>query len=96
MTTRRLMILVALVALPLAAVGPARRFRQCAQLAENYAWLRSLEPYARGIVAGTPEQEQLIVEPSRLRAEYYARQQANYRQVAWRFWEAVPQPDPPP
>ena len=76
MATRRPMILVAIGSVPLAAVDPARRFRQCVQLADNYAWLRAEEPDARGMVAGTIEPERLVVEPSRMRAEYSARQEA--------------------
>ncbi len=90
------MILVAIGAVLFAAARSTRRFRLCMDLADNYAWLRSQEPWVRGMLAGTTDQERLVIEPSRMRARYYARQWAKYRHGAWRFWETVPRPDPPP
>jgi hypothetical protein len=36
------------------------------QLATNYDWLRTQEPWAQGMVAGTEDHERLVVEPSRM------------------------------
>src|SRR5438093_1414785 len=94
-TTRRLMILIAIGAIVFAAARSWPRFVLCRQLAENYAWLKAQEPWSRGMVGGTSDQERLVVEPSRVRAEYYARLEAKYRGAAWRFWEPIPPPDPP-
>jgi hypothetical protein len=71
LTVRRLMMLVAIGAVLFAAARSTHRFRLCMQFADNYAWLRSLEPWARGMIAGTTAQERLVIEPSRIRAEYY-------------------------
>jgi hypothetical protein len=95
-TTRRLMILVAIGAVLFAAARSSGRFRFCMHLADNYGWLRSQEPYARGMVAGTMDQERLVVEPSRVRADYYGRTERMYRRAAWRFWEPIPTTPPPP
>ena len=37
-----------------------------------------------------------VVEPSRMRAEYYGRTERMYRRAAWRFWDPIPPPPPPP
>ncbi len=95
LTVRRLMILVAIGAVLFAAARSTRRFRLCMDLADNYAWLRSQEPWAKGMVVETKEQERSVIEPSRIRAAYYARQEAKYRWAAWKFWETVPSADPP-
>jgi hypothetical protein len=96
LTIRRLMILVAIGGVLIATARSTRRFRLCMQLADNYAWLRSREPWARGMIAWATNRDRLVIEASRGRAEYYARLSAKYRFGAWCFWETIPRPDPPP
>ncbi len=95
LTVRRLMMLATIGAVLFAAARSTGRFQFCMQLADNHAWLRSREPWVGGMVPGTADQERLVIEPSRVRAEYYGRQEAKYRGAAWRLWEAVPPTDPP-
>ncbi len=57
LTVRRLMILVAVGAVLFAAARSTRRFRRCMDLVNDYAWFRSREPWAKGMVVGTKEQE---------------------------------------
>lgn len=94
-TIRRLMILIATGGVLFAAARSSERFRLCMRLAEEYAFLGSQEPWARGMVRCSTDREREIAEPSRMRAEYYARQSAKFRLAAWFFWEPIPSPDPP-
>jgi hypothetical protein len=93
-TTRRLMNLVAIGAVRVAVARSTGRLRLCLQLADNSAWLRTQEPWTGGMVTATPDQARLVIEPTRVSAEYYSRQEAKYRRAVGRFRESVPQPDP--
>ena len=63
------MILVGIGAILFAAARSGGRFRLCMRLAEEYAWLRSQEPWAGGMDRWTTDRERRVVEPSRMRAE---------------------------
>jgi hypothetical protein len=86
---------VAIAAILFAAARSCGRFRLCLEQADGYAWLKSREPWAKGMVLGTTERERQVVELSRERADYYRRQEARFRRAAWRFWEPFPLSDPP-
>jgi hypothetical protein len=98
MTTRRIMVVAASVALAMSAARAARRCLYCLKTAEAFAYLKNNRPPPNcwGPSLSADEQRARDMDWT----EGNAIMEAIYLRAAWRLWEPIPpspiDPDPPP